>query len=217
VTGRLRVAIDGPAGSGKSTLARALAEELDLPYVNTGMMYRALTRLALDRRVDLEDGEALAALAHTLDVHLDRRFHPPELSLNGRRPGSELTAAEVERWVSLVSRHPQVRRVLVARQRDFGLAGVVMEGRDIGRVVLPGAEVKLYLDAGEVERADRRTRERGAGDLEEELVRRDSLDAMVNPFEPAPDAVRLDTAGRTADEVKREALGIVRSRAGGDP
>jgi cytidylate kinase len=209
----IRIAIDGPAGSGKSTLARGLAKALHLPYVNTGLMYRALTRRALDERVDLEDGDALAALARTLTVDLDLTVDPPELLIDGRRPGPELTAPEVEGAVSLVSSHRAVRAVLVEEQRRLGRSGGVMEGRDIGRVVLPDAPVKIYLDAVPVERAERRTEERATGrSLAEELARRDALDSRTNPFVPASDAVRLDTSERTPDETLAEALRLVRER-----
>jgi cytidylate kinase len=211
----LQVAIDGPAGSGKSTLARGLAGALGLPYVNTGLMYRALTHLALEAGLDLGDAEALANLARTLTVDLDFTVDPPQIRIDGRRPGEELTRPEVERAVSLVSSHPAVRAVLVEAQRRLGEGGAVMEGRDIGRVVLPDAPVKIYLDAMADERAGRRAVERGVeGSLGEEISRRDELDSKTNPFIPAPDAVRLDTSGRSVDETLQEALRLVRSRLG---
>lgn len=214
----LQVAIDGPAGSGKSTLARGLARALHLPYVNTGLMYRALTRRALDEGVDLEDAEALTELARTLKVDLDLTPDPPEVVIDGRTPGPELTAPEVEAAVSLVSSHPAVRAVLVEEQRRLGASGAVMEGRDIGRVVLPDAPVKIYLDAVPLERAGRRTEERGERrSLSDELARRDALDSRTNPFVPASDAVRLDTSGRTVDETLREALRMIRERVGEVP
>jgi cytidylate kinase len=214
----VQIAIDGPAGSGKSTLARGLATILHLPYVNTGLMYRALTRHALDGGLDLEDGKALAALARTLTVDLDLTLDPPEILIDGRRPGPELTAPEVEGAVSLVSSHLAVRAVLVEQQRRLGQAGAVMEGRDIGRVVLPDAPVKIYLDAVPVERAGRRAEERGNDrSLADELARRDALDSRTNPFIPAPDAVRLDNSGRTVDETLREALRLVREGLGEVP
>jgi cytidylate kinase len=211
----IRVAIDGPAGSGKSTLARGLARKLDLPYVNTGLMYRALTRRALDEEVELDDQDALVALARTLDVDLDLSLHPPELRIDGRTAGAELATPEVERAVSLVSSHPGVRRVMVERQRDLGAAGAVMEGRDIGRVVLPDATLKIYLDAGPDERAGRRSMERGGAAMADALARRDRLDAKTNPFVPADDAIRLDTSGLTPDETLAEALAIVAQRISG--
>jgi len=204
----LRIAIDGPAGSGKSTLARGLARRLHLPYVNTGLMYRALTRKALELGLDLDDGDALAGLARTLTVDLDQTLDPPELRIDGAVPGSELSTPEVEGAVSLVSSHPAVRQVMVERQRALGTDGVVMEGRDIGRVVLRDeASVKIYLDARPDERADRRILERGAS--AEALAHRDALDATTNPFEPAEDAIRLDTSGLTTEETLAGALAIV--------
>ncbi|HEY7282478.1 MAG TPA: (d)CMP kinase [Actinomycetota bacterium] len=211
------VAIDGPAGSGKSTLARGLARWLDLPYVNTGLMYRALTRRALDDHVDPGDVEALERLARTLDVDLDMTVEPPELRIEGVRPGQELTTPRVEGSVSLVSSHPRVRAVLVERQRDLAGDGAVMEGRDIGRVVLPQATVKIYLDATQDERAGRRTVERGVGSMAEALAARDRQDAKTNPFVPADDAIRLDTSGLTAEETLAEALAIVTERIAGKP
>jgi cytidylate kinase len=214
MTAALRIAIDGPAGSGKSTLARGLARSLGLPYVNTGLMYRALTRRALDIGADMRDGDALAELAGNLTVDLDSSVEPPELRIEGSRPGPELATPEVEGSVSLVSSHPQVRAVMVERQRALGADGAVMEGRDIGRVVLPDATVKIYLDAVADERADRRRAERSDATAEA-LARRDAQDAATNPFLPADDAIRLDTSGLTADETLAKALGIVTERVSG--
>ena len=211
----IRVAIDGPAGSGKSTLARGLARELDLPYVNTGLMYRALTRRALDEGIDLDYQDALVALARTLDVDLDLSLHPPELRIDGRAAGAELATPQVEGAVSLVSSHPGVRRVMVERQRELGAAGAVMEGRDIGRVVLPDATAKIYLDAGVDERADRRSMERGGAAMADALARRDRLDAKTNPFVPADDAIRLDTSGLTPEETLAGAMAVVAERIEG--
>jgi cytidylate kinase len=213
----ITVAIDGPAGSGKSTLARGLARRLGLPYVNTGLMYRALAKRALEEGLDPNDADALERLAQTLDVDLDETVQPPELRIDGARPRSELTTPHVEGSVSLVSSHPRVRAILVQRQRDLAGEGAVMEGRDIGRVVLPDATVKIYLDAPEDERAVRRTEERGDGSMAEALAARDRQDAMTNPFVPADDAIRLDTSGLTADETLAEALAIVADRTAGRP
>jgi cytidylate kinase len=201
------VAIDGPAGVGKSTLARRLAKDLGLRYVNTGLMYRALARAALDREVDAEDGGALASLAREL------RFEVREdaLGVDGFDP-TELTTAEVERAVSAVSRHPEVRDVLRAEQRRLGSGGAVVEGRDIGSVVFPDADVKVFLSGEEGERAARRGRERGSIDpkLAEAMARRDELDARTNPFVPASDAREVDTTGKDADQVFREVREILR-------
>ncbi len=213
------IAIDGPAGSGKSTLARRLARVLGLPYLNTGLMYRALTLEALRRGLDLADENALARLALELRFDLSSSSDPPHLLIGGVEESSELMSPEVERHVSLVSSHPRVREVLRTEQRRLGAAGGVVEGRDIGSVVFPDADVKVLLLADPRERARRRVRERerseSARDLGEALEARDALDARINPFVPAAEAVAIDTTGKDADEVFAEVLALVRERLGG--
>ena len=213
------VAIDGPAGSGKSTLARRLARALGLPYINTGLMYRAVTLEAVRRTLDLDDGPALGEVAGDLKFDLSPAGSPRLLLIEGREPPEELTDPEVETAVSRVSRHPHVRAVLRAEQRRLGQDGAVMEGRDIGSVVFPDAAVKIFLEAREGERAKRRIDERGTAVPPDEIARalalRDERDAAVNPFVPAADAAMIDTSDRTADEVFADALEIVGDRLGG--
>jgi cytidylate kinase len=210
------VAIDGPAGSGKSTLARDLASALQLPYVNTGIMYRALTRRALRAGVDVDDGPALATLARRMRFDLDPTVEPAALLVDGRRPAEELAAAEVESNVSRVARHPEVRVVLRAEQRRLGGDGAVLEGRDIGSVVFPEATLKLYLQADVEARVARRAQEREAEEAEpavaQRLEARDTLDARVNPFVPPADAVVIDTTSLDAAQVLARALELVRER-----
>lgn len=214
-SGAIVIAIDGPAGSGKSTLARGLASALGLPYVNTGLMYRALTREAIDRGTGLDDGPALAVLAGVIVFELGGEV-PGMLLVDGREPGSELATEGVEAEVSRVSRHPEVREVMRGLQRALGRGGAVMEGRDIGTVVFPDAAVKIFLVASHEERAARRIEERGgAGGLGEELAARDAKDAQVNPFVPAPDAIAIDNTGRGVAEVLEEALAAVHARLEG--
>lgn len=208
------IAIDGAAGSGKSTLARALALELGLPYVNTGLMYRALALRAHRDGVAPDDAAALERLARGMRFELDRSVRPPELTIDGEPPSETLTSPEVESSVSVVARHPEVREVLRAEQRRLAADGAVMEGRDIGTVVAPGAPLKIFLEANPVERADRRALERedDPSRIAEALGTRDELDARTNPLEPAPDAVVLDTTGLAAADVVRRALELVRER-----
>jgi cytidylate kinase len=208
----LVVAIDGAAGSGKSTLGRGLAAALGLPYVNTGLMYRALTRAALDAGVDLDDGEALAELTRRLRVRVsvgDR----PELEVEGY-PASLLHTAEVDAAVSRASRHPAVRSVMHEVQRALGRDGAVIEGRDIGTVVCPDAPVKFFLRADVEQRWTRRSQDRGddVDEVARALEARDSRDATVSPLEPADDAVTIDTTDLTPEETLARALEIVRAR-----
>jgi len=208
------IAIDGPAGAGKSTLARRLAIELDLPYVNTGLMYRELARRALRSGVAPNDAAALGELAAAIGFQLDERARPPELLIDGRPPSRGLTSPEVESSVSQVSAHPSVRSVFRGEQRRLAAGGAVMEGRDIGSVVAPDASLKLYLVAHPTQRAGRRADQR---DEETEQVAewvevRDTRDAQTNAFVPASDASLLDTTDLSADEVLELALGLARER-----
>jgi cytidylate kinase len=209
------VAIDGPAGSGKSTLAKRLALALDLPHVNTGTTYRAVAREALRRGADPADGTALEEIARSLRFTIEEPAPPRRVFVNGAPPGDELRTPEVEGIVSEVSRHPEVRAALREVQRRLGEDGAVMEGRDIGTVVYPEAEVKMFLHADPEERAARRQAELGEEELTRAVAHRDALDARTNPFVPAPDALVVDTSGRSADEIFEEVLALVRERLPG--
>jgi CMP/dCMP kinase len=205
---RIVVAVDGPAGAGKSTASRALAERLGYAYVDTGAMYRAVGMIAHRRGVALDDDEALARLVGSL------RFEPRDgggLAVDGTDVSAEIRRAEAGELASRVSTRPVVRERLVALQRALGAeGGVVMEGRDIGTVVFPNAEVKLYLTADPAERARRRAVElRGRGEsvdevaLAREIAARDERDSARShsPLRPAADALRLDTTGLTLEQV----------------
>jgi CMP/dCMP kinase len=203
------IAIDGPAGAGKSTLAAGLARALGIPYLNTGAMYRSLAAEALRTGVDPADGPALAEVARSLRFSVEG--DPPSLLVNGRAPGEHLAAPEVEAVVSSVASHPEVRAVLRAEQRRLGAGGAVVEGRDIGTVVFPDADVKVFLVADQDERAARRQADRSEEDpaLVAALERRDSLDARTNPLVPSPDARVVDSTGRSPEEVLAEVLALV--------
>jgi len=205
------IAIDGAAGSGKSTLARGLARATRLAYVNTGLMYRALTVAALARRADPDDEEALAELMKTLRFSLAGAA-PPELSIEGSPSMALLTSPAVEATVSRISRHPGVRALMRDAQRTLGHAGAVMEGRDIASVVFPDAPVKIYLVADPEVRARRRAAERPGDRIDEALRARDAIDASVNAFEPQPDAVIIDTTGLDVEGTIAAALEVVRER-----
>ena len=202
------VAIDGPAGAGKSSVARGLAELLGFHYLDTGAMYRALTWLALHEGVALDDGPALEALA---------RAHPVTfgdagaVAIAGESVTTRIREPEIDAAVPVVARHPEVREVMRGRQRELGRAGdSVIEGRDIGVVVVPDAEVKVWLVADPAVRARRRHLERDGLEIEElaeELRRRDERDA-VNTHH-AEDAVEVDTTDLRLDEVIDLIAGLV--------
>jgi CMP/dCMP kinase len=205
------VAIDGPAGSGKSTVARALAGRLGFRYLDTGAMYRALTWLASRDGVSLEDGDALADLAREHPVSVDAHGG---VEIDGEDVSTLIRDAEIDRLVPVVARHVVVREVMRERQRTLASAGdAVIEGRDIGSVVAPQAEVKVFLVADEGVRAQRRSGER-PGEAEEALAAdlrlRDERDAINT--QPAPDAVLLDTTELTIDEVVARIAEIVAER-----
>ena len=206
------VAIDGPAGAGKSSVARALAERLGFRYLDTGAMYRALTWLALERGVALDDGPALAALAQ---AHPVRFGDEGWIAVDGRHVTEQIREPVIDAAVPVVAGHPQVREVMRERQRALGRQGdSVIEGRDIGVVVVPDAEVKVWLVADPAVRAERRRAERngiGALELAAELERRDERDA-VNTHRAA-DAVEVDTTRLTLDEVVERIAAVVAERA----
>ena len=205
------VAIDGPAGSGKSTVARGLAARLGFRYLDTGAMYRALTWLALEDGVGLEDEAALAALARDNAI----TFEGDRVSIGGEDVTGTIRDARIDRVVSTVARHPQVRTIMRARQRELAeLGDAVIEGRDIGTVVCPDAEVKVFLVADAGERARRRQAERpeiGAEALATDLRLRDERDAAQ--MQPAPDAETLDTTQLSVDEVLDRIKRLVEARA----
>ena len=217
------IAIDGPSGSGKSSTSRLVAERLGLNYVDTGAMYRAMTWWMLEEGVDPDDPDAVAARCGEPMIALSIYPRDPRVSVDGRDVSTAIRGAEVGGAVSRVSAVPQVRERLVALQRSMvaeAIVGVVMEGRDIGTVVLPDADLKVFLTADAEARAHRRAREQaGAAPVDGDAVRatqehlqaRDALDSTrpVSPLQAAADAVVIDGTDLTLDEVVAEVLAHV--------
>jgi cytidylate kinase len=208
------IAIDGPGAVGKSAIGTLLAQKLGYRFIDTGAMYRALTWLALEFGLDLEDEAGLEGLALKANIELT----PQEALIDGHDVSLNLRDQEVEKGVSLVAKVAGVRRVLAAKQRELAQGGkVVMAGRDIGTVVLPQAELKIYLAASAEERARRRYLEllaRGGADYEQvlaELKRRDSLDLEreLAPLQSAPDAKIIDTNGLDIEQVLHKILSLI--------
>lgn len=218
---RFLVAIDGPAGSGKSSVARAVAERLGLVNLDTGATYRAVALVALERGVDLEDEGALCAVGRGMDLSPGGVLHGGNLV-----PEDALRAPEVSAAASKVSAHPNLREVLVERQRAAAreareaLGGAVVEGRDIGTVVLPGADLKVFLSASPEERARRRAlqtgREADIQRVSEAMRKRDKRDSEreASPLKPASDAVVLDTTSLSLEGVVSRVVELARERRG---
>jgi cytidylate kinase len=212
---RCVVAVDGPSGSGKSTVSRRLAVALGARYLDTGAMYRAVTWAVLQAGVDPYDAEAVAKIA--AEAHLVSTTDPehPSIKLDGVLVDAEIRGTAVTGAVSAVAAVPAVRRVLVAQQREIVAAAerIVVEGRDIGAVVAPDADLKVYLTASANARAQRRSAEQAA-DLHAtaaDLARRDRLDSTraTDPLAKVPDAVELDTTGLDIDDVVSRLLALV--------
>jgi cytidylate kinase len=207
------IAIDGPAGAGKSTVARAVAAEIDFTYLDSGAMYRCVALAALEEGADLDDGDALGALAEGLEIHL----YGVRVLLGTRDVTEEIRGPEVTAAASRVSVHPRVRAAMVACQRQLIAAGrYVAEGRDIGTVVSPEAPLKVFLTASDEERARRRAADTGQ-DVDAVLAaqrRRDARDTerAHGALRAAEDAVEIDTTALSFDEVVAEIVDLARQR-----
>ena len=218
----LKIAIDGPASSGKSTIAKLLADEFQLVYVDTGAMYRTLTYLALKNNVEVNDEQRLADLLKEIEITFKRDKNGQEVFANEENVTEAIRQNDVTNNVSIVSSFPKVREELVRRQQVIAeQSGVVMDGRDIGTVVLPNADVKIFLIASVEERAERRyleNKEKGIESdferLKQEIIDRDEYDTnrKVSPLKQAKDAVRLDTTSLSIPEVVKKSIEIINNK-----
>lgn len=206
----LIIAIDGPSGAGKSTLGRMLARALNLLYIDTGSMYRAVALAVLESSINANDDVAVGSLAGRVDIDLEGDPDSLRVKLGGRDVSDEIRSEEVTELSSIISTIPQVRRAMVARQREMAERGAVLNGRDIGTVVFPEADVKFFLTAKPDERAQRRFDEDKAEDpsvnFEEtlaDMIERDRRDSTRedSPLKCADDAIEVDSSGLSIDEV----------------
>ena len=211
------IAIDGPAGAGKSTVGRAVADRLGVGYLDTGAMYRAVTFAVLRRGVDPRDEEAVLGVAQTVEMTVGEE----RVMVDGVDATREIRGREVTSAVSAVAANPAVRSLLVDAQRSWVVTrgGGVVEGRDIGTVVFPGADLKLFVTASPRVRAERRVAEAG-GDVDEmeaSIIERDRLDSTreTSPLAVDPAAVTLDTSGLSIDEVVAAVVAEVEARSVG--
>jgi cytidylate kinase len=216
------IAIDGPAGAGKSTVAQRLAERLGLQYVDSGATYRAAALKILEDRVSPDDSDSVISAVRSADIQLDVEGPKRKVILNGRDVTELIRSSEVTLAASIISRLPEVRSKLIELQRSLaGDRGVVMEGRDIGTVVLPEAPLKIFLTARHEERARRRLSDEKVqgrpATIEEtahDIATRDQLDSKrkVSPLFAAPDACIIDSTGLTAEQVVEQILDLAREK-----
>jgi cytidylate kinase len=220
------IAIDGPSGAGKSTLGRMLARALKLLYIDTGSMYRAVALAVMESSVNANDDVAVGSLAQRVDIDLAGDPEALTVTLEGRDVTDEIRSEEVTEMSSIVSTIPQVRRAMVQRQRELGRRGAVMNGRDIGTVVFPDADIKFFLTALPQARAERRFNEERAADPKADfevtfadMAERDRRDETRadSPLKVADDAIVVDSTGLSIDEVFAKMMAAVQQKSGGMP
>lgn len=217
----LIIAIDGPSGAGKSTLGRMLARALNLLYIDTGSMYRAVALAVIESSISRTDDVAVGSLAGSVEIDLKGDPDSLKITLEGRDVTDQIRSEEVTDLSSIISTIPEVRRAMVARQREMGKRGAVLNGRDIGTVVFPDADVKFFLTAVPQARAERRFNEDRAQDpnvnFEEtfaDMTERDRRDStrVDSPLKSANDAIIVDSTGLSIDEVFQQMMGTVQER-----
>lgn len=220
---RISIAIDGPAAAGKSTVAKKVADYFSYIYIDTGAMYRALTKQALQLQIDIHNENELLQTLQNLDITFVPKENGQLVYINGENVTEEIRSLEVTKYVSTVATHQKVREEMVARQRKMAQnGGVVMDGRDIGTHVLPTAELKIFLIASVAKRAERRYKENlekgihvELEQLEKEIAKRDKQDTerKVSPLKKAEDAIEIDTTSMTITEVVQKIVDLAKERA----
>ncbi len=216
---KLIIAIDGPAASGKSTTARLVAEKLGYLYIDTGAMYRALTLEIINQRIDINDADLVVRVAEKVEVILISGDKGPRTLLNGRDVSEEIRLPRISRVISKISAYKGVREIMKVKQRELARkGGIVMDGRDIGSVVLPDADVKIFMEASIDERTRRRAKELSDKKIDvdvervrEEIVQRDTIDATrdVAPLKPAKDASIVDTSNLSINDQVNKVMDII--------
>ena len=222
----LIIAIDGPSGAGKSTLGRMLARALNLLYIDTGSMYRAVALAVMESSISATDDVAVGSLAGRVDIDLKGDPDSLRVTLGGVDVTEQIRSEEVTHLSSVISTIPEVRRAMVARQREMGKRGAVLNGRDIGTVVFPDADVKFFLTALPQARAERRFNEERAQDSKADfegtfadMIERDRRDSTRadSPLKSADDAIIVDSTGLSIDEVFQRMMAEVERKSGGRP
>ncbi|MEA4923839.1 MAG: (d)CMP kinase [Syntrophomonadaceae bacterium] len=216
----MKIAIDGPAGAGKSTLAKALARQLGFVYIDTGAMYRALTWKALQQGIDLDDEAALTELAASTEMHFAASGGVQRLYCDGENVNEVIRSPQVSGKVSQTASFKAVRAIMVAKQQMLAqTSNVIMDGRDIGELVLPDADFKFFLTASLEERAQRRTLEMkrqgyqiNGNSIKQDIQSRDRMDSErdVGALKILPESIVIDTSRRSADEVLAQILSMIR-------
>jgi cytidylate kinase len=222
----LIIAIDGPSGAGKSTLGRMLARALNLLYIDTGSMYRAVALAVMESSISASDDVAVGSLAGRIDIDLEGDPDSLCVTLGGRDVTELIRSEDVTHLSSVISTIPEVRRAMVARQRELGRRGAVLNGRDIGTVVFPDADAKFFLTAIPAERAQRRFAEEQAQDSAvnfaetlADMTERDRRDStrVDSPLKAADDAIMVDSTGLSIDEVFERMMTAIENRGGQPP
>ena len=226
MTAPLIIAIDGPSGSGKSTLGRMLARELGLLYIDTGSMYRAVALAVMESSVNASDDVAVGSLASRVDIDLKGDPESLRVWLEGRDVTEQIRSEAATVMSSIISTIPAVRQAMVARQRELGRRGAVLNGRDIGTVVFPNADVKFFLTGSPQERAERRFAEERLVDPNvkfnetfADMIERDRRDSTRadSPLKAAEDAIVVDSSGLSIQQVFEKMMAAVQEKSGGEP